>query len=161
MSVVPIASPPTATQSCKVIVFETAGFRFALPLNTVTRIVHRSLLQADATVADLLYFEHQPLEVIDLARQLRPETTPQDPAPFFLITQVGRRLAIAADRPPAMVDLPLDTVHPIPATYRSALQGMAQHMVTLGNAEVTQSVFLLELRTLAELFIPATHEYST
>lgn len=156
-------TPPIApSQPCQAIVFNAAGFRFALPFNAVDRIVHRSLLQADGAMADLLYFERQPLETVDLAQLLHQQSEHSNRPQFFLVTEVGRRLGIATDGPPVMLNLPLEAVHPLPANYHRTLRGLARQMVTLGEEHSTpQSLLLLELPTLAQLTSQQSNQLPT
>ncbi len=143
-----------ANSTCKAVVFDAAGFRFALPLNSIGRIVHRGLLQEDPKVKDLLYFENEPLEVVDLVQLLAPGTTASQ-SDFFVMTEVGRRLAIAAEAPPMMMELPLNGVHNVPSVYQQSLHGLAQQMIMVGEADATSSVFLLDLQQLGQLAIAA------
>ncbi len=143
-----------ANSTCKAVVFDAAGFRFALPLNSVDRIVHRAMLQEDPKIKDLLYFEHQPLEVLDLGRLLTPTAVVVKPH-FFVVTGVGKRLAIATQTPPVMMDLPLATVHNVPSAYQKDLNGLAQQMIMVGEADATSSVFLLDLQQLGQLVMVA------
>ena len=143
-----------AQSTCKAVVFDMAGFRFALPLNTIGRIVHRSLLQQDPKVKDLLYFENEPLEIVDLVTLLTPTIATSQPA-FFVVTEVGRRLAIATEAPPVMMDLPLGAVHDVPSAYQQNLKGLAQQMIMVGEGDTTSSVFLLDLQQLSHLLVAA------
>lgn len=143
-----------ANSTCKAVVFDAAGFRFALPLDAISRIVHRAILQEDPNVADLLYFEHEPLEVIDLA-QLLSQASGGNKPDFFVVTEAGKRLAIAAEAPPLMMDLPLKAIRNLPSTYHKSLKGLAQQMIILGEAENTSSVLLLDLQQLVKLSVAA------
>lgn len=139
-----------ANSTCKAVVFDAAGFRFALPLNSIGRIVHRALLQEDPKVKDLLYFENEPLEVVNLGQLLGSSATALKPD-FFVVTEAGKRLALAAEAPPVMMDLPLKAVHDVPSAYQQTLGGLAQQMIMVGEADVTASVFLLNLQQLRQL----------
>lgn len=141
-----------ANSTCKAVVFDAAGFRFALPLQSIGRIVHRALLQEDPKVKDLLYFENEPLEVIDVARLLTTTAAVARPD-FFVVTEVGKRIAIAAEAPPVMMDLPLNAVHQVPSAYQQSLNGLAQQMIMVGAADSTSSVFLLDLQQLQQLAV--------
>lgn len=139
-----------ANSTCKAVVFDAAGFRFALPLNSIGRIVHRALLQEDPKMKDLLYFENEPLEVVNLGQLLGSSATAFKPN-FFVVTEAGKRLALAAEAPPVMMDLPLKAVHDVPSAYQQTLGGLAQQMIMVGEADVTASVFLLNLQQLRQL----------
>lgn len=143
-----------AQSTCKAVVFDMAGFRFALPINTIGRIVHRSLLQQDPKVKDLLYFENEPLEIVDLGALLTSTIATSEPA-FFVVTEVGRRLAIATAVPPVMMDLPLGSVRDVPSAYQQSLKGLAGQMIMVGENNATSSVFLLDLQQLAHLLVAA------
>lgn len=140
--------------TCKAVVFDAAGFSFALPLNSIGRIVHRALLQEDPKVKDLLYFENEPLEIVDMEQLLAPGTAANKPE-FFVMAELGRRLAIAAEAPPVMMELPLNAVRNVPSVYQQSLNGLAQQMIMVGEADSTSSVFLLDLQQLSQLAIAA------
>jgi chemotaxis signal transduction protein len=140
-----------APSTCKAVVFDAAGCRFALPLSAIGRIIHRSLLRQDPKVKDLLYFENEPLEVVDLGRLLGQKSSGD--LDFFVITEVGQHLAIAAEAPPVMMELPLDGVHGLPTAYQQSLQGLAQQMILVNEADSTSSIFLLNLQQLSQLAV--------
>jgi len=146
--------PIDADSTCKAVVFDAAGFRFALPLNSIGRIVHRALLQEDPTVKGLLYLENEPLEVLELGRLLTSGNGARQ-CDFFVITQTGKRLAIAAEAPPVMMELPLGAVRNVPSAYLQSLKGLAGQMIMVGEGEATSSVFLLDLQQLGQLAIAA------
>ncbi len=142
-------------QTCKAVVFSTAGHRFALPLNAIARIIHRALLQSDRTIEGLFYFENQPLDMIDLGQLLQGTTSApshlQNIAQFFVLIQMGQQQGgIAADAPPVLMDLSLDLVHEVPSAYRQTLQGLASHMISLETQQDSQgemdTIFLLDLQ---------------
>lgn len=155
-------------QTCKAVVFSTAGHRFALPLNAISRIIHRALLQSDRTIDGLFYFENQPLDMIDLGQLLQGEagssSTPnnfQNSAQFFVLIQRGAQQGgIAADVPPVLMDLPLDLVHEVPAAYRQTLQGLASHMISLETQQDSQgdidTIFLLDLQQVVTRLTPVS-----
>ncbi len=136
------SAPGALPQTCKAVVLMTAGYRFALPLNAIARILHESLLQQDPQVPDLVYFENQPLEQVYFNRLLSPISAAHAPVaqPFFVLVEVNqRRLAIAVDNPPVMMELPLTEVCEIPATYSRTLQGLARQMVTLDLTKASKT----------------------
>lgn len=147
---------PTS-QSCSAILFNLGEITFALPMNTVLRVVHRS--QVESQNSDFLYLEQQPWEVLGLAALLeRSQAQAQEHSPqalFYLLVQWSnpqggvQRGAIAVDAPPVLLDLPLEQVHPLPPGYRERLGGVAQHMVAIAQAEQTRMIMLLELTSLA------------
>jgi len=148
-----------ANSTCKAVVFDAAGFRFALPLNSIGRIVHRALLQEDPTVKGLLYFENEPLEVVELERLLTSDAAARQcdfrQCDFFVVAQTGKRLAIAAEAPPVMMELPLGAVRNVPSAYLQSLKGLAEQMIMVGEGEATSSVFLLDLQQLGQLAVAA------
>lgn len=159
----------TPSQTCKAVVFSTAGHRFALPLGAIARIVHRSLLQGDRNIPGLVYFENQPLDLIHLdqllqgtaaaSTQVGPAAEPQFFILVHLVQQEGQQQGgqqqggIAATAPPMLMDLPLDQVHTVPHTYAQKLQGLASQMISLGNPATPETIFLLNLQQVATLKI--------
>ncbi|NJN31409.1 MAG: hypothetical protein HC824_14025, partial [Synechococcales cyanobacterium RM1_1_8] len=158
----PIAPSPAAPTrpafpaTCQAVVFEAAGLGFALPLGAIGRIVHRSLLRQDPKIPGLLYLDDQPLDVVDLSLLLqqtqaaRPDSGAAE-AQFFILTEVGRAMAIAIDAPPVIMALPLGNVRDLPQAQRQQLRDLAEQMAVVEIGETPSSLFLLDLQALAAL----------
>lgn len=173
-----LVTNPAQADTCKTIVFKISGYSFALPMGLVNRVLHRSLLSANRLDQNLLYLDGEPIEILDLGTLLPPRTGGASRVtlgtsssrgsiadaeldldldlgseqPFLLVVNYqGKSLALAADAPPALVNLSLARVQAIPDLYRDRLRGVAEGMVVIQKADRTAALFLLNLEPAVQL----------
>ncbi len=140
----------------KVIVFPVASYWLALPINAVLKVI---LSPPITTTADsdrhglgMVDVDRQTVTVINLHQHLKPSTGPQPLHRRFLIltqTRQGELCGIPVDAPPVLMELSLEAIRPLPATYRqSDPLGMASHMALLQEEEGERQIYLLGMQKL-------------
>lgn len=144
--------------SLRVIVFAIADYLFALPAGAVLKVINcppiSSTVESGIGMADL---GAQTITILDLRQKIFPQPLEgqvhQDCSlvptfqRFLLVTQTrtGEICGIPVDKPPTLIDIPLETVRPVPWSYRQVALSFASHMAVLpgGKPEETIKVFLL------------------
>jgi len=145
--------------SLRVIVFAIADYLFALPVGAVLKIIScppiSSTVESGIGIADL---GSQTITILDLRQKLvsQPQARQVDevsPVPtfqrFLLLTQTrtGELCGIPVDKPPSLIDIPLETVRPVPLSYRQVAKlSFASHMAVLPEGQGESiNVFLLSM----------------
>jgi purine-binding chemotaxis protein CheW len=159
-------SPALSGETCKAVVFQIAGYQFALPFNAIQRVVPTPpLFELGSPQLKLTKLGDRDLIVVGL--HLRLTATPgienqlsvtaselvtaESVGRFLVVIQTQPRLfdGILIDEPPVLLDLPLSAIQPFAKHHRqTSLLKMASHFVTLTQGTQTQTIFLLNLQQL-------------
>ncbi|OUL36275.1 chemotaxis protein CheW [Nostoc sp. 106C] len=164
----------TESDSLRVVVFAIADYLFALPVGAVLKVIAcppiSSTVESGIGMVDL---GAQSITIVDLRQKLIPEIQSQQThqvlsavdtsGRFLLLTQTrtGELCGIPVDKPPALIDIPLSAVRPVPWSYRQVAElNFVSHMAVLSVApnEEPLKVLLLGMnQILAEkLGLPGT-----
>lgn len=138
--------------SLRVIVFAIADYLFALPVGAVLKVITcppiSSTVEGGIGMADL---GSQTITILDLRQKLGSQTLEKQFPGFqqlllLIQTRTGEICGIPVDKPPSLLDIPLETVRPVPLSYRQVAKlSFASHMAVLtpGQPEESIKVFLL------------------
>ncbi|TVQ22776.1 MAG: hypothetical protein EA367_03255 [Leptolyngbya sp. DLM2.Bin15] len=164
----PSSPADTSLDICEAIVFQSQGYRFALPLAAVLRIVQRSAIAPSYPTLEqeriqvsrlVLLFEGEPIRLIDLSRQLlepssstsdrtsSPSSIPVDPFVMVAQTHDSELMGIPTPNPPEVIKLPLHQIMPLPPSYRNQIGNLAHHAVIMPHAD-SPLILLLDLQAL-------------
>ena len=133
----------------KVLVFEIADHFFALPIGVIFKVINCPPITYTAErglgIAD---FEAQTVTVVNLAQRLSPQSmdVPTSNERFLLLTQTrqGELCGIAIDKSPALIEIPLENIRPLPLSYRQMKPfSIATHIAVLPDSEGSRQIFLL------------------
>jgi chemotaxis signal transduction protein len=152
--------PPAKEQaeSIKVVVFTIAGYRLALPMESVLRVVNcpPELLDSQAAL-ELVNMGQLAIAVLNLQSHLRSQRThqAQSSGHFLIVARVGAELcAIRVDTPPDLMELTPSMIRQLPAPYR---QGhpltIASQVAVLPQGKATLAIFLLNLKHALEVVV--------
>ncbi len=131
--------------SLRVVVFAIADYLFALPVGAVLKVMAcppiRSTVESGIGMVDL---GAQTITIVDLRQkfiqQVQGQQAHQVPSAvdtsgrFLLLTQTrtGEICGIPVDKPPALIDIPLEAVRPVPWSYRQVAElSCVSHMAVL------------------------------
>jgi chemotaxis signal transduction protein len=143
-------SIPVAAPECKAIAFSICGYCLSLPISAIVRVLP---VTASAVFSNrnggFTQIDGYPTVLLDLHplfAQLRYSKNSQ--AQFLAIARIDTHTlcAIPIDEPPTLIDIPLNTVEPLPYTYRQSLERVASHIVNITQNNETTTVFLLDLK---------------
>jgi chemotaxis signal transduction protein len=133
----------------KVLVFEMADHFFALPIDVIFKVINcppiTNTAQRGLGIAD---FEEQTVTVVNLAQRLSPQSrdTQTLQKRFLILTQTrqGELCGIPIDKSPALIELPLENIRPLPLSYRQMNPlSIATHIAVLPESEGSLKIFLL------------------
>jgi chemotaxis signal transduction protein len=152
--------PPAKEQaeSIKVVVFTIAGYRLALPMESVLRVVNcpPELLDSQAAL-ELVNMGQLAIAVLNLQSHLRLQHThqPQSSGHFLIVAKAGDELcAVRVDTPPDLMELTPSMIRQLPAPYR---QGhpltIASQVAVLPQGKATLAIFLLNLKHALEVVV--------
>ncbi|WP_257209609.1 chemotaxis protein CheW, partial [Nostoc linckia] len=162
------------SDSLRVVVFAIADYLFALPVGAVLKVIAcppiSSTVESGIGMVDL---GAQTITIVDLRQkfisQLQAQQTHQvlsaveTPGRFLLLTQTrtGEICGIPVDKPPALIDIPLEAVRPVPWSYRQVAElNFVSHMAVLSvtpNEEPLKVLLLGMNQILADkLGLPGT-----
>jgi chemotaxis signal transduction protein len=153
----------TELQPRKFVVFTIAGYRLALPIEHVVRVINYSaqinpelnklgLLQIGSHTIRLVNFSQQvPLPenfsenlTENLAGNLQLSRTP----PFLMIARdlQGAICGIPLDQPPDLIEIPIEKIQLLPQSDRhpAALQTASHVAIISQDKDVTTTIFLLK-----------------
>ncbi|MBD2451525.1 chemotaxis protein CheW [Nostoc sp. FACHB-152] len=136
------------SDSLRVVVFAIADYLFALPVGAVLKVIAcppiSSTVESGIGMVDL---GAQTITIVDLRQKLIPQVQTQQTQQvlsavetsgrFLLLTQTrtGELCGIPVDKPPALIDIPLSTVRPVPWSYRQVADlSCVSHMAVLSIA---------------------------
>ena len=133
----------------KVLVFEMANHFFALPLNVIFKVINcPPISETSDRSLGITDFEGQTVTVVNLDQQLSsPNAERGQIQKRFLIlsqTRQGELCGIPIDKSPALIELPQDSIRPLPLSARQINPlSLATHVATLPKAEGSIKIFLL------------------
>jgi purine-binding chemotaxis protein CheW len=147
-------SPKTEETALRSVIFAVHDRWFALPVGTVLKVslappINNSLSSGLGTV-DL---GNETVTVINLEEKFAPNRGYSFTHRYLILTQRnnGEKCGLITESPPSMVEIPLNTIRPLPASYRQQGEfSFVSHLAVLpkvGEAE-TIDVFLLGVREL-------------
>ncbi|MDJ0635968.1 MAG: chemotaxis protein CheW [Xenococcaceae cyanobacterium MO_188.B29] len=148
-----LSRPNDNTQLLKVLVFEMANHFFALPISVIFKVINcPSVTNSADSSLGIADFEGQTVTVVNLAQKLLPQnsTTESLPKRFLILSQTrqGELCGIPISKPPALLELPVDNIRPLPLSARQIDSlSIATHVATLPKAEGDLKVFLLGMAT--------------
>lgn len=148
----PSSSAPQA-ESCKAAVFQIADHWLALPATAILKVIPASAL-AGVQEGKLSLWEDQPLVQLDLHSILAAGSSPQDNPQgaiaqhYILIvwSQTGDRCAIAVDRLPILLEIPLPKAQLLPSYSRQSIGNIARYMIAVPHKGTVLTVLLLDLQ---------------
>lgn len=133
----------------KVLVFEMANHFFALPISVIFKVIDCPPV-TDTTDSRLgiTDFEGQTVTVVNLAQKLSPQNsaTGRMQKRFLILSQTdrGELCGIPIDNSPALIELPVDNIRPLPLSARQVSPfSIATHVAILPKAEGSLKIFLL------------------
>lgn len=135
--------------SCQSFLFTIANYAFALPVAAVERVFRwKTPLSYTVQRHPAIQLDHCPATVLNLypliAQTVLEHSSTSDAATMrvsatdilMLIRLVGQQaFALMCDRPPILVDLPLISVHPVPAIYQSTLGLISHQMIVFTRSQ--------------------------
>ena len=151
-----LSDATTEQGTVRVIIFALEDYLFALPVEAVLKVIVcppiRGVVDSGIGMVDL---GSQTITVVDLRQNLpsnwdrqRKDSLSNFQSSRFLIllqTQTGE-CGIPIEQPPALTDIPLATIRPVPLSYRQ-VSGLsfATHMAILPEAQAQEplKIFLL------------------
>jgi chemotaxis signal transduction protein len=156
---IPLSSEDLEPQveTCKAAVFQIADHWFALPATAILKVISASALADVGVQADKLFlWENHPLIQLDLhrilpaaaERSLQHEPQWLNSRNYILIvwSQTGDRCAVAVDKLPVLLDIPLSKAQILPSHYRQTISSIAKYMIALPHKGAVLTVLLLDLQ---------------
>jgi purine-binding chemotaxis protein CheW len=145
------------SQIGKFIVFKIAGYLLALPISDVLKVVNFSPANSKKlTTMGLVQIGKYMIKVLDLHQQLSLDTLHHwvDNPSFMVVTHdsQGELYGISVDEPPDIVELPLLTIRSLPksTSHSKPIIEMVSHVAVLPEKEDIKTIFLLDLKQIAE-----------
>ncbi|NJL00971.1 MAG: chemotaxis protein CheW [Spirulinaceae cyanobacterium SM2_1_0] len=144
---------PRLPDTIRAIAFQTAGYRFALPMRAVVKVSHcPPPADADRSfdAAGLLRLGGEAIALLDLNARLEV-AEPEDAAgrsPFLILARAphGELYGLQIDELPNMLDLASASIQPLPiAARRSPLRRVAKYAALWQTPEQDTLIFLLDL----------------
>ena len=133
----------------KVLVFEMVNHFFALPISVIFKVINCPPV-TDTTDSSLgiTDFEGQTVTVVNLAQKLSPQNsaTQRMQKRFLILSQTrqGELCGIPIDNSPALIELPMDNIRPLPLSARQVNPlSIATHVAILPKSEGSLKIFLL------------------
>ncbi len=133
----------------KVLVFEMANHFFALPISVIFKVINCPPI-TDTTDSSLgiTDFEGETVTVVNLAQKLSPQNsaTGRMQKRFLILSQTrqGELCGIPIDNSPALIELPMDNIRPLPLSARQVSPlSIATHVAILPKSEGSLKIFLL------------------
>ena len=133
----------------KVLVFEMVNHFFALPLSVVFKVIDcPPVTEATDKSLGIADFEGQTVTVVNLAQKLSLQNSDEQKIQkrFLILSQTlqGELCGIPIDKSPALIELPMDTIRPLPLSVRQANPlGIATHVAILSRPKGALKIFLL------------------
>lgn len=143
----------------KFIVFKIADCLLALPMSNAIKVVNCPPMNSGGLRAmGLVQLGRHTIRVLDLHQQLSLKGLPQSPEnqAFLVITRgsQGELFGIPVNAPPNLMELPRESMRSIPQSERqSGALEMISHAAVISQAEVTTTIFLLDLKRVGEYCI--------
>lgn len=155
-------SKSTPTQTVlKVIVFSIAGYRLALPLESVLRVVNAPVTVMPSSAneplngVELVHLKHLAISVLNLYSHLSLKQVDSIPqyGQFLIVTQAGGELcALRVDTPPDLIELDAATLRQLPAPYQQHHPlSIASRVAVLPQGKATSVIFLLDMERVLQV----------
>lgn len=164
-----IQSMPAATQAAlglKVITFTITGYRLALPMESVLRVVNCPVeMQQRTDVIELIHLEKTAITVLNLHTHLSLKqgktvsSQVSSQGQFLVVVKSGSELcAIRVDTPPDLIELDPATMRQLPTPYRQGHPlSIASRVAVLPQGKATLAIFVLEMkRVMAAIALQAS-----
>ncbi|ARV57415.1 hypothetical protein BZZ01_01120 [Nostocales cyanobacterium HT-58-2] len=145
------------SQVDKFILFKVADYLLALPINDVLRVVNFSPANSKRLPKmGLVQIGQYMIKVLNLHQQLDSDAFPSssDNPTFMVVARnsQGELYGISVDEPPDLVELPPETIRSLPhfSSHSKPIIEMVSHVAVLPQKEDIQTIFLLDLKRIAE-----------
>ncbi|WP_017315449.1 chemotaxis protein CheW [Mastigocladopsis repens] len=139
------------------IVFKIADYLLALPISNVLKVVNFSAANSKRlTTIGLVQLGKYMIKVLDLHQQLDLGGLPHEcDNPSFIVVahdSQGELYGISVNEPPDIVELPPETIRSLPksSSHGKPIIEMVSHVAVLSQEDVTKTIFLLDLKRIAE-----------
>ncbi|NDJ19685.1 chemotaxis protein CheW [Myxacorys almedinensis] len=156
--------PPLVKPVLKAVVFSIAGYRLALPMESVLRVVNAppemsasSAPQERSGMVELIHLGHLAIAVLNLyphlslkqsiSRSVGASQGESQQGQFLVVTKVGGEIcAIRVDTPPDLIELDASTIRQIPAPYQQNHPlSIASRVAVLPQGKATLAIFVLDM----------------
>lgn len=144
------------SQTGKFIVFKIANYLLALPISNVLKVINLSPANSKKlTTMGLVQIGKYMIKVLDLHEQLGSDSLHHcvDHPSFVVITydSQGELYGILVDKPPDIVELPLLTIRSLSksGSHSKPMMQMVSHVAVLPHKEDIKTIFLLDLKSIA------------
>ena len=141
-------APKTEETALRSVIFAVQNRWFALPVGAILKVslcppINNSLQGGLGTID----IENETVTIIDLEEKFAPNRDYSFTRRYlFLVqTQSGEKCGLVATSPPSMVEIPLDTIRPLPSSYRQQSDlSFVSHLAVLPKVgeNATIDVFL-------------------
>jgi purine-binding chemotaxis protein CheW len=133
----------------RLVVFNVADYWLGIPIGSVIKVIPcPPIVSNNNQGIGMITMGHYSITVVDLHFRFTQEPLPSPQ--FLILTFTVRReiFAIPTDRVPGMVEIPLESIVPLPPSYRQVdTLGCTSHMAVLEQEGIT--VYLLDLGSFA------------
>ncbi|NMG20767.1 chemotaxis protein CheW [Brasilonema bromeliae] len=145
------------SQLDKFLVFKIADYLLALPITDVLKVINFSSANSKSLpTMGLVQIGQYIIKILDLHQHLGSDTFPHSSDhPFFLVVAHHSQqelCGILIDEPPDIVELLPETIRFLPrsSNHSKPLIEMVSHVAVLSEQEVVKTIFLLDLKRIAE-----------
>lgn len=138
------------TRRRKLLVFQIGTLHLALPVESVKKITHYTLMQGSGiTAVGLIHVDETEITAIDLYKRLFKVSQPLMSGRQFLIlakNSVDELFGILVPQTPSLVDLPLSEIRTLPNSYRRGdTLEIATHVTRVEENGELLTVFILDV----------------
>jgi chemotaxis signal transduction protein len=149
-----------AKTNVKVIVFTIAGYRLALPMEAVLRVVNCPSEVSDrAQKVELIHLGQTAITVLNLhthlsLKQVKPVAAKNS---FLVAAKAGTELcAIRVDTPPDLIELDPTTIRQLPSPYQQGHPlSIASRVAVLPQGKATLAIFILDMKRVMDAIVKA------
>ncbi len=133
----------------KVLVFEMANHIFALPISVIFKVIDcPPITETTDSSIGITDFEGQTVTVVNLARKFSSHNcaTERMQKRFLILSQTrqGELCGIPIDNSPALIELPVDNIRPLPLYARQVEPlSIATHVAILPKSEGSLKIFFI------------------
>lgn len=145
------------SQLDKFLVFKIADYLLALPITDVLKVINLSSANNKTLpTMGLVQIGQYMIKILDLHQNLSSDTFPHssDHPSFLVVAHHSQRelYGILVDEPPDIVELQPETIRFLPrsSNHSKPLIEMVSHVAVLSEQEVVKTIFLLDLKRIAE-----------
>ena len=143
----------TESQIRKLVIFPVANLNVALHIDVVQKIINYStIFSSRLNHFGLVNIGDQEITVIDLHKKLfniskSEDKTDSNLKKYLILAEnkVGELFGIVIDEPPKLLDVPLNKIRTIPASYRHAdTLAIASHVAVISQDQDKLTIFILD-----------------